>query len=166
MRYRSGPEDGTPKVVSGEVEVFNEGVNILGNGQRVGHGERRAAMKHILDVKDRGYITDQEAEARLKAAQAAEKQTELNSLTTDLPAPFYQPGYFQAWDWEQTKYYVPTLLTGVGFSTILAIVPTAALVQDHLFPHNPIALVLGIITMLLGTLGFFACIGGLITKGT
>jgi hypothetical protein len=165
MRYRSGPEE-TPKVVTGEVEVFNEGVNILGNGQRIGHGERRATMKHILDVKDRGYITEQEAEARLKAAQSAEKITDISSLTADLPAPFYKPNYFQAWDWDETKYYVPTLVSGVGFSTILAIVPTAALVQDHLFPHNPVALVFGIITMLLGTIGFFACLGGLITKGT
>jgi hypothetical protein len=155
-----------PKVVKGEVEIRNEGVNILGNGQRVGHGERRAAMKHILDVKDRGYITDQEAEARIKAAQSAEKQAELSGLITDLPAPFHKPTYFQGWDWDETKYYVPTLVTGVGFSTILAIVPTAALVQDHLFPQNPIALIFGIITMLLGTIGFFSCLGGLIAKGS
>ena len=156
----------TPKVVHGEVEIRNEGVNILGVGQRIGHGERRAAMKHILDVNSRGYITDQEAEARIKAAQSAEKETELRSLTTDLPAPFYQPGYFQSWDWEETKYWVPTLLTGVGLSTILAIVPTAVLAQDHLFPHNPTALVFGIITMLLGTIGFFASVGGIIVKGS
>ena len=156
----------TPKVVHGEVEVFNEGVNILGNGQRVGHGERRAAMKHILDVNSRGYITDTEAEARIKAAQSAEKTTDINSLTSDLPAPFYKPGYFESWDWDKTKYYVPTLVTGIGFSVITAIVPTAALAQDHLFPYNPVALIFGIITMLFGTIGFFACIGGLITKGT
>ena len=61
---------------------------------------------------------------------------------------------------------MPTLVTGIGFSVIIAIVPTAALVQDHLFPYNPVALIFGIITMLFGTIGFFACIGGLITKGT
>jgi hypothetical protein len=153
------------KTVRGEVEVFHEGVNILGNGQRIGHAERTRTMKHILDVKDRGYITDQEAEARLKAAQAAEKTTDINSLTTDLPAPFVHPNLLQRYDWGQQKYWVPTLLGGVGFSAILAILPTAVLAQDHLFPHSTAALAVGILTMLLGTIGFFSCLGGIIAKG-
>jgi len=153
------------KTVHGEVEVFHEGVNILGNGQRIGHAERVNAMKHILDVKNRGYITDQEAEARINAAQAAEKTADLNSLTADLPAPFVHPNIFQAYDWGQQKYWVPTLLGGVGFSATLAILPTALLAQEHLFPSHPAALAFGIVTMLLGIIGFFSCLGGIIAKG-
>ncbi len=156
--------DNGPKVVKGEVEVRHEGVNILGNGQRIGHAERTRTMKHILDVKDRGYITDTEAEARLKAAQAAEKTADIKSLTADLPAPFVSTNIVQRYDWGQPKYWVPTLLSGIGASSILAIVPTAVLAQDHLFPHSPAALIIGIMTMLLGTIGFFSCLGGIIAK--
>jgi hypothetical protein len=154
-----------PKTVKGEVEVRHEGVNIISNGQRIGHGERRAAMKHILDVKDRGYITDQEAEARLNAAQAAEKQADINSLTIDLPAPFAKPSLIQRYDWDKTTHWVPTLVSGAGLSAVTAILPTAILAQEHLFPQNPVALAFGIITMLLGTICFFSCLGGIIAKG-
>jgi len=157
--------DNGPKTVKGEVEVRHEGVNILGNGQRIGHAERTRTMKHILDVKDRGYITDQEAEARINAAQSAEKTADINSLTADLPAPFVSTNIIQRYDWGEQKYWVPTLLGGIGLSSVLAILPTAILAQDHLFPHNPGALALGIITMLLGTIGFFSCLGGIIAKG-
>lgn len=157
--------DNGPKVVKGEVEVRHEGVNILGNGQRIGHAERTQTMKHILDVKDRGYITDQEAEARINAAQSAEKQADINSLTVDLPAPFVHPNIIQRYNWDEQKYWVPTLLSGVGLSSVLAIIPTAVLAQDRLFPGNPVALTFGIITMLLGIIGFFSCIGGIIAKG-
>lgn len=153
-----------PKVVKGEVEIHNEGVNILGNAQRVGHAERKNVMKHVLDMQDRGYITDQEAEARLNAAQAAEKATDLRSLTVDLPAPFVSTNLIQRYDWDKTICWVPTLLSGVGLSAVLAVVPTAVLSSEHLFPHNAAALSVGIITMLLGIIGFFSCLGGMIVK--
>jgi hypothetical protein len=163
MEFRN--KDITPRTIRGEVEVPVEGVNILGNGTRIGHGERRATMKHILDVKDRGYITDQEAEARINAVQQAEKQAEINTLTSDLPAPFHKPpNLIQSYDWDNTRYWVPTLLSGMGLSAVLAIVPTAVMSQDHVFPHNSTALALGIMCILFGIIGFFACIVSIIAK--
>jgi hypothetical protein len=161
MSY-GGDSRETRKVVSGEVEVRHEGVNILGNGTRVGHDDRRGAMRHIMDVHQRGYITGDEAEARMKAAQNAEKRGDLTSLTSDLPAPFAKAAW--RYDWGKTSHWLPTLLGSMGFSAVLAVVPTAVLSQEHLFPHNAAALGLGIVCILLGIIGFFASIGGIIAK--
>lgn len=151
------------RVVQGEVEVRTEGVNIL-NAARVGHSDREATMRHIEDVAERGYIQPTEAEARIKAAQNAEKRAELNSLTADLPAPFHKPNLIQSWDWDKTSCWLPTLLSGLGVSGVLAILPTAVLAQEHLFPHDVSALSFGVITMILGIIGFFSCIVGIICK--
>jgi Domain of unknown function (DUF1707) len=162
MEFRN--KDITPRTIRGEVEVPVEGVNILSNGTRVGHGERRGTMKHILDVKDRGYITEHEAEARINAVQQAEKAADLRSLTADLPAPFHKPGVIQSYDWDNARYWAPTLLSGMGVSAVLAIVPTAVMAQEHVFPENPVALAMGIMCILFGIIGFFACVGSIIAK--
>jgi hypothetical protein len=153
----------TDKIVNGEVEKYQE-VNILPRGTRIGHAERRSAMKHILDMKDRGYITEQEADARLNAAQNAEKQGDITTLTTDLPAPFHKPGFFESYDWDKTRYWAPTLVVGMALSAMLAIVPASVLGADHLFPQTGLGLGVGLPCLVFGIVGFFGCLAGIISK--
>jgi hypothetical protein len=153
----------TDNVVPGAVEKYQE-VNILPRGVRIGHGERRNAIKHILDMQDRGYITEQEADARVKAVQSAEKQGDIVTLTTDLPAPFHKPGFFEAYDWDETRYWAPTLVVGMALSAMLAIVPASVFGAEHMFPQTGLGLGVALPCLVFGIVGFFSCLAGIIAK--
>lgn len=160
MNFGNNP----PKTVPGSVEPYKEGVNILHNGTRIGGADRERVIRHIADTQEKGYIKSDEAEKRIRLVEEAEREADIRALTADLPAPFSKTSWVRSFNWDETKYWAPTFIMGMGLSAILAIVPAMVLGAERMFPETGVGLGVGITTLIVGFIGFFACLGGIIVK--
>lgn len=162
--------DGTmwvPKrVVQSTAIAIPDEVTVLGNGVRAGNADRDRAITHITQMADLGYVSQEEAERRVRAVENIERNADLRHLTSDLPAPILNAGLMRRYDWDSPKCWVPTLITGMAASGITAILPASILGADHLFPGNSVGLAVGILTLIIGVLAFFGCLAGIIVKAT
>lgn len=114
----------TPNIIA----TFDD-VNIQHN--RAGHADRERTVRQIKDSEESGYITAQEASARITHAVKAETSNVLHALTDDLPAPIDHRGYFQAWDFGEPKYFLPVLISTMIVSLCSAIIPGVILGAVH-----------------------------------
>lgn len=62
-----------------------EGVNVIDNHRRVGDAQRNTYLEHLSDLHARGYLPQEEFEARQAAVQKAEVEYDLNRLISDTP---------------------------------------------------------------------------------
>jgi hypothetical protein len=152
------------KVVPSTTVAIPEDVTVLGNGVRAGNADRDRAINHITQMADLGYVSQEEAERRIRAAENIERHADLRHITSDLPAPVVNPGLVGRYNWDSPKCWIPTLITGMAASGITAILPASILSVDHLFPGNGIGLAVGILTLIVGVLAFFGCLAGIIVK--
>ncbi len=154
----------TSKVVPGSSAAVPEGVSIMPSGTRAGNADRDRAVNHIAQMAEQGYITPEEADRRVKHAETIENVAALRVLTSDLPAPMDTRGWFQSYDWGNMGHWMPTLVGGMMFSAVTAIVPASVLNAEHLFPGTGLGVGVGIATLIMGMVGFFSCLAGIIIK--
>ena len=152
--------------IQGEVELPN--VNIIPRGNdgtpaRAGHDERQRAIHHIKEMEAKGYIPTEEATTRIEHAASAEKNSELRVLTSDLPAPVDPRGFWKKWDWDEEKYFIPTLILGMALSVCAAVIPGVLLGRLHEF-NTTGGLGLFIPLLVAGVFGFFTCLSVLVVK--
>jgi hypothetical protein len=154
----------TPRVVPGSALSAPEGVNIMPSGTRAGNADRDRAINHIAQMAEQGYITPDEADKRVKHAENLENIATLRVLTSDLPAPLDTRAWWESYNWDNMRHWVPTLIGGMTLSAVTVVVPTSVLNAEHLFPNTPLGLGIGIFTLIVGVIGFFACLAGIIVK--
>lgn len=110
-------------------------MNIQTPGSRVGHSQRHAAMSHVEEMRDGGYLDEGEAQARINNLLAAKTGRELAAFTTDLPAPRdRRPGWqklAQGCSWDRRATYVPILVIAIIAFVNLAVLPAAIAGHDH-----------------------------------
>jgi hypothetical protein len=152
------------KVVPSTAMAIPEGVTIHPANSRAGHRERDIAASHITQAVEGGYITPEEGLTRKMHVEEAEKISDLRTLTSDLPAPIDTRPWYQTYDWDNQRHWLPTLIAGLAASAVTAVIPTSVLSAEHLFPGNPLGFGIGILTLIIGIVGFFACLTGIITK--
>jgi hypothetical protein len=156
--------DGTKNVVQSTAIAIPDDVTVLGNGVRAGNADRDRAITHITQMADLGYVTQEEAERRIRAVENIERNADLRHITSDLPAPVVNAGLVGRYNWDNPKCWIPTLITGMAVSGITAVLPASILGAEHLFPGNGIGLAVGILTLIVGVLAFFGCLAGIIVK--
>jgi hypothetical protein len=150
-------------VQSSAVDVPN--VEILPRGSRVGHVHREAAMKHIEKMADEGYITPTEAAQRVEQIYNAKQQSEINTMTADLPNYEDVRGWWVKRDWDKPGYYAPAFLAGLTLSLITVIIPVTVLTAEHEFNRqHPAGFAIGLICLIMGIVGFAGNVGGWIYK--
>jgi hypothetical protein len=154
----------TPKIVPGAALSIPEGITILPNGTRIGNADRDRTIRHIQQMTDLGYITPEEAGRRIDHADVTEKSAELIALTSDLPAPVDTRGWFQSYDWDKMSHWLPTLIAGMAVSASTAVIPSSVLNAERLFPNTALGLGIGVLTLIVGVIGFFACLAGILIK--
>jgi hypothetical protein len=151
------------KIIPGTTLAIPNEANIL-NTDRAGHADRDRTITHLQAVAEKGYITPEEANTRITHAMNTHKQADLKALTSDLPAPFQTRGWLKSYDWGNRAYWAPTLILGSAVSAATAVVPASALAAAHLFPHDPVYLGVGLLTIILGIFGFIGCLITAISK--
>ena len=88
------------------------------NGPRAGDADRERYVGHINDCMARGFIDEQEREARVHAAQKAAGRHELKALIADLPAAPEAPvarsrqSRFDAWAHQDPPHRIMTGFLG------------------------------------------------------
>lgn len=132
--------------------VLHEGVNIKAN--RVGNTDRTRAIQHIKEMSDKGYIDSEEAVTRINHVTNSETRNEINTLTYDLPAPVDHRSFWQKRNWDDPKYYLPVLLSGMFMSLCSGILPGVILAQLHKFASAEGQAVF-VPLLILGVVGFF-----------
>jgi hypothetical protein len=152
-----------PQVVQSTAVDIPQEVNILPASSRAGHADRDRTINHISQMLELGYLQAEEATKRINFAAETEHRKTLAMLTSDLPAPVDDRGWFASYDFDKPKYWVPTLVGGMAGSGTLAVVPTVMFSSEHVF-HSAPFLAIGIITIIFGTIGWFACLAGIIHK--
>lgn len=140
-----------------------EEINIH-NQQRAGHHDRIRTIRHIMSMKNEGYITEDEANHRIRFAETTEKTADLKALTSDLPPPLNTRTWLQTYNWD--NHWFPTMLTGMALSLITATIPAVVLAADHQFPSNPAALGVGVTTMIIGIIAFIGCLIVTVTEAS
>jgi hypothetical protein len=156
-----------PKIVQSNAVAIPEGVTILPNGTRAGDADRDRAINHLTQMADLGYLKQEEAEKRIKHAENAERKVDLKTLTSDLPAPLLINRKLRdRYDWNKQAHWIPTLIGGMAFGGMTAVLPAEILSTQHLFPGNPVGLAFGIFGIIAGILIFFGCLAGIIVKAT
>ena len=84
VRRASAPAPKAPRApISARPEP--EGVSILDNHRRAGDAQRDTYVRHLEDLHARGYLPQQEFDARQTAALKAETEWDLNRLIADTP---------------------------------------------------------------------------------
>jgi len=136
-----------------------------GSVSRIGHEDRRMAIKHIKDMEEKGYLPADEATKRIEHVANADSQTVLRAVTADLPGPIDRRGYWGHWDWDSPKYYVPVLLGTMFVSLCSGLVPGIVLAMLHEF-NTPMGVGLFIPLVVLGVIGFFATLVTLVIKSS
>lgn len=153
--------------IPGEIEL--DGVNILrspdGTPARVGHDERKRAVHHIKEMEAKGYIPPEEATARVEHAANATQRRELLNLTSDLPAPVDSRSYWQKWDWDEPRYFLPALITGIFASLCSAVVPGIILSEMHEF-NSGMGQGIFLPLLALGIIGFWVSVIFLVIKSS
>jgi Domain of unknown function (DUF1707) len=155
----------TPRIVPGTALSIPREITILPNGSRAGNADRDRTIRHIQQMTDLGYITPEEAGRRIDHADATEKSADLTALTSDLPAPVDTRRWSQSsYDWDKMSHWLPTLIAGMALFGVIAVVPSAALNAERLFPNTALGLGVGVSTLIVGVIGFFACLAGILIK--
>lgn len=126
-------------------------IRTFAEGSRIGNAERSKAILHIEQMADKGYLPEQEFIARIKRAEKAETERQLRELTSDLPP------YEDKRSWWNRYWLVPPI-AGMALSACLAIIPTAVMVTERVYPEKAYGIGLGLITIIVGALCFFSCI--------
>jgi hypothetical protein len=155
---------GRPQVVQSNVVAVPDGITIMPPNSRAGHAERDSTINHLKQAAEHGYIDPDEAARRIEHADQAQRVTDLKGLTVDLPAPIDERGFWESWDWDRPKYWVPSLIGGGVLSAVTAVLPASVLSAEHLFPQTGFGLAIGIVTLIMGIIGFFSCLAGIIVK--
>jgi Domain of unknown function (DUF1707) len=151
------------KIIPGSALSIPEDAHVIGTS-RIGNDDRDRTVNHIKTMTEKGYLTVEEANLRIDHAMNTYKQADLRVLTSDLPAPVDTRTWVQSYNWDNKRHWIPTLVAGVAVSAATATVPASVLAADHLFPHNPIGLAVGLTAIIAGIVGFVACIVGMIIK--
>lgn len=139
----------------------HEDVNLMQG--RVGEAERKHTVQHLKDMHKAGYIDEDEALIRQAHAAEAKTQDDLNGLTADIPGPVDHRNYFQAWNWNQSKYHMPVLIGGIAASILLPIITGFTLQMVDMFnSHAGQAVFYPILA--LGIMGFFLSLVLLVIK--
>lgn len=152
----------TPYSTSRELALPHVNIQPLA---RVGDTERKQTIHHIQEMETQGYISAEEATARIEHAANAEMGSHLRQLTSDLPAPIDHRNLWQKWDWNKPQYNAPVLAFTIFASLCTAIIPGIILDQMH---ELTTAAGESIFTVFLiaGIIGFFTSIITLIVKNS
>lgn len=151
---------GNRKTVSGAV-IRQQDVNLLPG--RIGHADRQQAVQHIQRMQETGHLTADEAVSRQNQAAEAQTRAELQELTRDLPAPADTRGFRERWDWDEPRYYLPVLISGIFVSVLSPIVTGGILADMGIFSKSEGALVFWPF-LAAGILGFILCVISMIVK--
>jgi hypothetical protein len=130
---------------------------------RIGHADRKQAVQHIARMQETGHLSADEAVTRQNQAAAAQTRAELNELTRDLPAPEDTRGLREKWDWNEPRYYIPFLVTGIFLSVLLPVITWGILTVNNIFDASEgVAIFYPVLAA--GVFGFFLSAIFLIVK--
>lgn len=133
---------------------------------RIGHVQRRKAIDHIETMLKEGYLTGDEAGARVSFINKAVIANQLAAASIDLPAarvPRKRLANFvrSLPDWDNPRVYIPVLIGLIMLFTIFTI--EGGILTSH-HPETTIDEMIGVPLCFIGILGIITSVFGLWTK--